>query len=142
MSSSYISKSTRKRVFERASFRCEYCQTSQKVIGPLLVIDHIVSEVEGGSSEVANLCVACTVCNGSKWKNIEATDPVSTHKVRLFHPRNDRWDVHFEWDQSSVYIRGLTSIGRATVQRLNMNHPDVVLARQLWVAAGWHPPVD
>jgi hypothetical protein len=33
-------------------------------------------------------------------------------------------------------------VGRATVLALQMNHPDVVSVRQMWVTVGWHPPAD
>ncbi len=46
------------------------------------------------------------------------------------------------WIEGGVSILGKTAKGRATVAALNMNHPDVVLARRLWVSAGWHPPCD
>jgi hypothetical protein len=39
-------------------------------------------------------------------------------------------------------IMGLTACGRATVEALGMNNPRIVRARRLWVAAGWHPPVE
>ena len=38
----------------------------------------------------------------------------------LFHPRNDRWTDHFEWNDTVVV--GRTAIGRATVELLAMNH--------------------
>jgi len=39
-------------------------------------------------------------------------------------------------------IEGRTAVGRATVTALNMNHPDIVAARRLWIEVGWHPPAD
>jgi hypothetical protein len=41
--------------------------------------------------------------------------------VRLFHPREDRWEEHFRVAAESGTIEGLTPIGRATVMRLGMN---------------------
>jgi hypothetical protein len=38
-------------------------------------------------------------------------------------------------------IEGITEVGRATVAALNMNHPDIVATRRLWLDVGWHPPV-
>src|SRR5437764_1015296 len=43
MSPAYISAALRQRVAETARFRCGYCLTSQRIIGPLLEIDHIIS---------------------------------------------------------------------------------------------------
>ena len=62
--------------------------------------------------------------------------------VRLYHPRNDAWDEHFEWHDSHALIRGLTLVGRATVARFKMNRPRIVLARKRWAQAGLHPIVE
>ena len=45
-----------------------------------------------------------------------------TSRVRLFHPRQDRWDEHFE--RNGVLIVGRTAVGRATVGLLKMNAAD------------------
>jgi hypothetical protein len=82
------------------------------------------------------------VCNSHKADRIEAVDPESGETVRLFNPRTDRWGDHFEWIEEGALVRGKTPIGRATVAALNMNHPDIVAARRLWIVAGWHPPDD
>jgi hypothetical protein len=44
--------------------------------------------------------------------------------------------------KSSIPRVGITPIGRATLLALRMNHPIIVEARRLWVAAGWHPPEE
>jgi len=141
MSSQYISITLRQRVAEAASFRCGYCLTSQRIIGPLLEIEHIIPEVLGGSSDEENLFLACPTCNSHKSQRIDAVDPESLMIVPLFNPRTDLWDEHFEWIEEGAVILGKTSKGRATVAALNMNHPDIVAARHLWVMAGWHPPI-
>lgn len=46
-----------------AGFRCGYCLTSQRVIGPLLEIDHIVPQAQGGTHDEDNLFLACPMCN-------------------------------------------------------------------------------
>ena len=51
MSSAYISVALRQRVTEAARWRCGYCLTSQRIIGPLLEIDHIIPEARGGLSD-------------------------------------------------------------------------------------------
>jgi 5-methylcytosine-specific restriction endonuclease McrA len=58
MSPSYISGALRQRVAVAAYFRCGYCLTSQRIIGPLLEIDHIVPEARGGTSDEENLWLA------------------------------------------------------------------------------------
>jgi hypothetical protein len=89
-----------------------------------------------------NLTTACPMCNSHKADRMEAEDPESQMKTRLFNPRQDEWDAHFEWVESGTVIRGRTPVGRATVAALCMNHPDMVSARRLWVLAGWHPPLS
>lgn len=39
--------------------------------------------------------------------------------TRLFHPRHDAWEVHFRLVGAEII--GITAIGRATVQLLEMN---------------------
>ena len=142
MSSQYIPVALRLRVAESARFRCGYCLTSQHVIGPLLEIEHLIPESKGGTSDEDNLFLACPRCNSHKGNRIEAVDPESLVTVPLFNPRAESWDEHFEWTEVDTIIRGKTSKGRATIAALNMNHPDIVAARRLWVLAGWHPPTD
>ena len=60
----------------------------------------------------------------------------------MFNPRRQIWQKHFAWTAEGDRIIGLTAIGRATVIALNLNRPSLVKARQVWVAAGWHPPKD
>lgn len=142
MSTHPISAALRQRVTAAARFRCGYCLTSQQIIGPLLEIDHIIPEAKGGTNDEENLFLACPMCNSHKAARQEATDPESLLTVPLFTPRTEIWTEHFEWVEEEAVIRGKTPTGRATVTALNMNHPDIVVARRLWVIAGWHPPVD
>lgn len=142
MSETSIPAALRRRVAEAARHRCGYCQTSRRVIGPLLEIDHIVPEARGGASVEENLCLACPMCNGHKGARVEARDPESGATVPLFNPRADRWPAHFAWTGEGAEVRGVTPVGRATVAALRMNDPEIVAARRLWVLAGWHPPAD
>lgn len=141
MSSQSISAAVRRRVAEMSQYRCGYCLTAQRIIGPLLEIDHIVPQARGGTDEEANLVLACPMCNSHKADRQEAVDPETLLVVRLYNPRTDVWQDHFTWIEDGAVIRGQTPTGRATVAALAMNHPDMVAARRLWVRAGWHPPV-
>jgi HNH endonuclease len=96
----------------------------------------------GGTSDEENLWLACPMCNGHKSDRIDAIDPETGVTVPIFNPRREQWDSHFEWVEDGTVIRGKTPVGRATVAVLQMNHPDVVAARGLWVEVGWHPPED
>jgi len=136
---SYISKGVRKQVYERAHYRCEYCQTAQKVTA-WIEIDHILPVALGGESDLANLCASCHACNNQKSDAIEALDPVTNTVQKLFNPRQQKWDDHFQWDKIGITILGITPTGRATVSQLNMNRPEILASRKMWVSVGWHPP--
>jgi HNH endonuclease len=87
MSPRAVSAALRQRVAEAARFRCGYCLASQRIIGPLLEIDHIIPEARGGTSDEENLWLACPICNGRKADRQEALDPESRAMVPLFNPR-------------------------------------------------------
>lgn len=142
MSKRGITKDLRARVAQSAGHRCAYCQTSERIVGPLLEIDHIVPESKGGTLEESNLTLACPLCNSHKSDLTEAIDPTTGRLTPLFNPRLEQWSVHFEWIDDGAVIKGKTAIGRATVLTLDLNHPDVVAARRLWVSVGWHPPIS
>lgn len=136
----YISKAVRSRVAAAAKYRCEYCQTSQMISGAQMHIEHIIPTVQGGNSEINNLCFACAWCNSYKGGKITFADPLTGEVVAFFNPRLESWRQHFQWHESGSYILGITSLGRATVEGLKMNNPFIVAARRKWVIAGWHPP--
>jgi HNH endonuclease len=142
MSPRTISVALRQRVAEAARFRCGYCLTARRIVGPLLEIDHIIPEARGGTSDKENLWLACPMCNSHKADRQEGPDPESRAMVPLFNPRTERWEEHFAWMEDGTIIQGKTPQGRATVAALQMNQPDVVSARRLWVMAGWHPPTE
>ncbi len=142
MTAPFLSAALRQRVAEASRFRCGYCLTSQHVVGPFLEIDHIIPVSQGGTSDETNLFLACPMCNSHKANRLEFTDPESQRTTSLFNPRAERWEDHFEWVEEGTVIRGKTSTGRATAAALQMNHPDMVAVRRLWIVAGWHPPID
>ncbi len=105
-------------------------------------LEHIVPESRGGSTTEENLWLACSLCNRHKSHRTKAEDPASGQVVALFNPRLQAWNEHFSWVEAGTCIAGLTAIGRATVQALELNRPVLVQARLKWVEAGWHPPED
>jgi hypothetical protein len=68
------------------------------------------------------LALACYHCNSHKGPNLTAFDPSTGSLVRLFHPRLDKWDEHFELN--GIIMVGRTATGRATVALLQMNASD------------------
>jgi len=59
--------------------------------------------------------------------------------VRLFRPRADLWDEHFKWHGAVLIAR--TSIGRATIAVLEINHPEFIGVREALIAEDHFPPV-
>ena len=59
--------------------------------------------------------------------------------VRLFHPREDQWEDHFQVAHESGEIVGRTPIGRVTVALLGLNSAAQVAARQQWMRLGLFP---
>ena len=124
-------------VVRRAGHRCEYCQLSAQLQVGGFELDHIVPRSRGGQRDMANMALACPHCNARKWAHIDGEDPVSEQRVALFNPRTQRWDEHFQWSvQRPFEIVGISAHGRATVARLQMNHPDLVSIRRLLAVVG------
>ena len=62
--------------------------------------------------------------------------------VDLFHPRQQRWQDHFTWNDRFELVIGVTATGRATVDTLNLNRPELVNLRRLLYVSGEHPIPD
>jgi hypothetical protein len=120
---------TKHLVSERANYRCEYCGLRQQH-EPLVKfhVEHIIAQFHGGLSELSNLALACFNCNVYKGTNLAGIDPDSNHLERLFNPRLDDWQEHFE--HVGARIVGKTAIGRTTVWLLEMNSDERVGLRQ------------
>ncbi|MBC6471504.1 MAG: HNH endonuclease [Hormoscilla sp. GM102CHS1] len=92
-----------------------------------------------------NCALACDRCNGRRYNFIDGFDPQIQGTAPLFNPRIHNWSDHFIWSADGQKILGITPIGRATVERPDMNddrHDDgsIQRARRLWIRGGWHPP--
>jgi hypothetical protein len=121
-------------IWKRAGNRCEYCRIPHPRYRLPFQIDHIIAHQHGGPTAIGNLALACLHCNRFKGPNIAGLDPGSNELVRLFHPRTDIWDSHFQFE--GARIAGTTAIGRATVQVLAMNAPDLLLVRLELIGEG------
>ena len=142
MSPTRVFKSLRRIVTEEARHRCGHCLSQVDVVGHPMEIDHIIPESKGGKTIQENLWLACRRCNEFKGARTHARNPETRRTVRLFNPRGQQWYDHFQWSDSGTEIIGLTPCGRATVEALRMNEPEVVAARRRWVSVDWHPPKD
>jgi hypothetical protein len=56
-------------------------------------------------------------------------DPGTSDFVPLFNPRRDTWDKHFTWE--GPVLLGKTASTRATIDVLQINHPDRVETRHV-----------
>lgn len=140
--SQYISAEVRAQIKALDDPLCAYCKTSVVNSGHPLTFDHIIPQAQGGSSDIENLCRACRQCNEFKGELTHGVDPQTGVSVSLFHPRQQKWSDHFEWDLDKIHLKGLTAIGRATIVSLNMNNDVILTARRRWVGGGWHPPAS
>ena len=142
MSRPYVSVRLAAQILTDAGHRCGYCHTDERFTGSLLSIEHILPVAAGGPTVRMNLWRSCRECNERKGVQTEATDPESGEIVDLYNPRIQSWRDHFRWSADGLLVIGLTAIGRATVDAVDLNRPHQIVARQRWVVVGWHPPSD
>jgi hypothetical protein len=140
-----IDKNIRQLIRERAKYLCEYCHSPEEASAALFEIDHIIPQSLGGFDALENLALACQRCNGYRYNFTKGIDPETKEEVPLFNPRWQQGSEHFIWTKNGLIIIGITSIGRATCNRLDFNdeyHNEgfIIKARRLWVKGGWHPP--
>lgn len=126
-------------VAHRASHRCEYCHAPQAGFNFELEVEHITPKSRGGTDKDENLALACRSCNLFKPMSTTGFDDIAQSKTRLFNPRLDRWQDHFDIDIETCIIRGTTKIGRATVKQLRMNRNIQIAARESWVSMDLFP---
>jgi hypothetical protein len=137
-----IPAALRRRIREQARAQCGYCRSSEVLMGMQMEVEHLIPLAAGGRTEEENLWLSCRRCNEFKGTQTTASDPDTVELVPLFHPRVQKWEEHFRWNEEGVEILGLTPTGRATVVALKLNHPVIVVTRRLWVSAGWWPPTE
>lgn len=135
-----VSGHLREQVLLAAGGLCAYCRTAEDLTGVTFEVDHIVPESAGGLTSLENLCLSCPSCNRFKASRLIAQDPKDGTAVPLFHPTRQVWGQHFAWSDDGREIVGLTPIGRATIEALQMNRRVIVQLRGYWVALGLHPP--
>lgn len=124
-------------VANRAGQRCEYCLlTSQFQVGGF-ELDHIQPRSRGGVTSPDNTAFACPHCNCRKSDHIEGPDPLTRAVVGLFNPRQQFWHDHFQWSVDLPFVLvGKSPTGRATIQRLVLNDPQLLRLRTLLAEIG------
>jgi hypothetical protein len=93
--------------------------------------------MQGRGLNLENLVLACPGCNLHKAGRINAIDPTTGEEVRLFHPLRQPWPEHFRFE--GYQIEGLTAVGRATEEVLNLNHFRRQRIREVEEAFGLYP---
>lgn len=129
-------------VVQRAQGRCEYCRSPAAFAHQRFSLEHILPRSLKGKRTRRNTALSCQGCNNHKYNRTKAIDPVSMEIVPLYHPRRHRWQDHFAWSNDATLILGLTPIGRATVEALQLNREPLVNLRRVLVRAGEHPPEE
>ena len=100
-------------------------------------VDHIVSRKHGGTSDPDNLAYECLRCNAWKGSDVGSIDPETGTLARLFDPRRQRWEDHFEL--RGAVIEPLTDEGAATTRLLKLNLDKRVTERRLLIAVARYP---
>jgi hypothetical protein len=80
-----IKGSLRWSVFSRDGFCCRYCGAQAGQDGVELVVDHVISVIEGGDNRFDNLVTACQACNGGKGSRSLQSAPTSSEVVARIH---------------------------------------------------------
>jgi hypothetical protein len=126
-------------VAQRAAHRCEYCHAPEVIFNFPFEVEHIIPTSRQGADDEFNLALSCRSCNLRKSDYRTGLDEITGEEARLFHPRQDDWDEHFHIDPETGVITGRTSVGRATVARLQMNAAVQLEAREQWMKLGLFP---
>src|SRR5688500_16169226 len=96
-------------VAERAGHLCEYCRAPESVFNFPFEVDHFVPLSKGGTDDLKNLVLACRACNAYKaFHQMGLGEKVET--TRLFNPRRDVWEKHFQINLDTFAIEGKTKI--------------------------------
>ncbi|MBI3922170.1 MAG: HNH endonuclease [Armatimonadetes bacterium] len=135
-----VPRSLRHAIRERALNRCEYCRHPATFSSAPCVCEHVIPRAMGGGDSLEELAWSCPACNTRKCDKTQAPDPQTQRGVPLSNPRLDQWSRHFRWSADGLLMIGRTDIGRATVDALQLNRPEVINLRRALKALGEHPP--
>lgn len=134
-----ISENLREQVRRRANFLCEYCHTNERWQYVRFTIDHILPNDD---DSIENLALACFHCNRLKSNKTEIFDSEENNSVPIFNPRQQNWNDHFVWSSDGLQIIPKTSIGRITIELLQLNRERILHIRRADVGIHRHPPTE
>jgi hypothetical protein len=142
MASARVSARLRRQVRQRAAGCCEYCRSQERFAMQPFSAEHVEPRSGHGETNLENLAWACQGCNNHKYNKSSAYDPITGAMVPLFHPRRQLWADHFAWSENGTLILGLSPVGRATVEALQLNRMGLVNLRRVLFAIHEHPPAS
>lgn len=125
----YIPDRLRLLIANRAQRRCEYCQFHEEDSFLSFQIDHIISLKHGGETQEDNLAWTCFSCNNNKGSDIGTILFPDKLFIRLFNPRIELWDEHFEIIDYMIHPKSL--IAEATIKVLKLNEVERIMERQV-----------
>jgi HNH endonuclease len=143
-----ISDESKQLIRERGKYLGEYCHSSELLSANRFTIEHLVPRSLGGSDDIDNLALACRRCNERRYNFVTGVDPETQEIVPIFNPCSQKWQEHFVWTDRGIVIRGISSVGRATCIRLDLNdlrYPEndsIRETRKFWLKTGLHPPTE
>jgi hypothetical protein len=135
MSKTYVSVQLRRTIADYTNNCCAYCLQPEVFAFCSHEIDHIIAEKHGGETVEGNLALACKLCNTFKGSDIASVDPEGQEIIRLYQPRIDRWQDHFQL--ANAELIPLTAIARTTIFLLRLNRGDRLEERRLWSRDDW-----
>jgi 5-methylcytosine-specific restriction endonuclease McrA len=133
-----VTDQQRQHIRQLAAGCCEYCRLITSARLATFQIDHIIPVKHGGSDELDNLSLSCMKCNGFKGSNVAALDPLTGDAAKLYNPRRQRWDDHFQLNPNAT-IQGLSPEGRTTVNVMRMNEASRLRERRMLMLVGEYP---
>ncbi len=136
MSHTHISASLRRKVFEKAGGRCEYCRLPERFSFAVHQIDHVIPEKHGGETVEDNLALSCILCNKYKCSDLASIDPKTGKITPLYNPRTQQWPLHFSLNEDGFLVSE-TAEGRATIRTLQLNRAERIEERRLMKGAGF-----
>ena len=135
--SRYVSAELRRKVAQRANFRCEYCRLPEIAAMVKFQVEHIISLKHSGKTNFENLAYACPICNSEKGTDLGTVLEDDETLVRFFNPRKHNWHDHFEVKEGLISPK--TSIGASTVKIFDFNRLERILERLELMDVGAYP---
>mgnify|MGYP001213439564 CR=1 FL=1 len=131
---SRVTNALRREIRQRATGRCEYCRHPEAMSAVPFEAEHVIPVKLEGPTTAENTAWACFRCNRFKGGAVAGYDHREQDVVRLFNPRRDSWDDHFEMNDGVITPR--TRIGETTIAVLRLNDEKRVEARRTLIKQG------